>query len=78
MTTKELPESEYLVFTHKGAIISENRSFIKETYDYIYGKYLPNSEYEVSGDYSFELFDSNRFKGPRDSNSEIDIYIPIK
>ena len=78
MTTKELPESKYLVFTHKGAVISENRSFIKETYDYIYGKYLPNSEYEVSGDYSFELFDSSRFKGPRDSNSEIDIYIPIK
>lgn len=78
MIVRELPASEYLVFTHKGAVVSEKGSLLKETYDFIYGKYIPSSDYEVSGDFSFELCDINRFKGPNDPNSELDIYIPIK
>lgn len=78
MIMKVIPASKYIVFTHKGAVISEKGSLLKDTYDYIYGKYIPNSNYELNGDFSFELFDSNRFNGPKDLESELDIYIPIK
>ncbi len=65
--------SKYAVFTHKGSVMTLSNSF-----DYIYKEWLPNSKYEVRKDHEeFELYD-DRFNPQDDSNSEIDIYIPIK
>lgn len=71
MVAKVVPSSRYAVFTHKGSVES-----LGETYDYIYGSWLPKSGYEINGiKYDFELYDE-RFDNS--SSSEMDIYIPIK
>lgn len=71
MVTRTVKTAKYAVFTHKGAVDN-----LGETYDYIYRKWLPNSEYEIISDgYDFELYDE-RFDNTE--NSELDIYIPVK
>ncbi|MDI9368678.1 AraC family transcriptional regulator [Mesotoga sp. BH458_6_3_2_1] len=70
MIGAEVPEATYAVFTHKGELDS-----LQDTYEYIYGKWFQNSEYEPVGLNEFELYDE-RFTGKEDS--EFDIYIPIK
>lgn len=71
MIARTVPACKYLVFTHKGSVDK-----LGETYDFIYGRYLPNSSYEVQAMIDFELYDE-RFK-PDSPDSEMDIYIPIK
>jgi len=71
MVTKVIPKAEYAVFTHKGSL-----STLRNTYDYIYGTWIPNSEYEFASTDDFELYDE-RFKGVDNPESELDIYIPI-
>lgn len=72
MVAKTVPAQTYAVFTHRGPT-----SKILETYDYGYGTWLPASEYEPAASFDFEFYD-DRFTGPDDPNSQIDIYIPIK
>lgn len=72
MVGKVVPKSRYAVFTHKGP--TKN---LRATYDYIYKTWLPNSGEELSLHDDFELYD-HRFKGVNNSESEFDIYIPIK
>lgn len=77
MTTKVIAPQKYLVFTHKGKIFSENgESKLQKTYDYLYGKLLPSTEFQVDKSFNFEFYDE-RFKTNSD-DSEFDIYIPIK
>lgn len=67
MITKVIPPSKYAVFTHKGPI-----GWLKTTYDYIYGAWLPYSGYELAELDTIELYNSNN------PDCMIDIYIPIK
>lgn len=68
---KSLPGGSYLVFTHKGPI-----SKIRETIDYIWGVWLPQSRHIRREAPDFELYDE-RFK-MEDPESEVDLYIPIE
>ena len=67
-----IPDGKYAVFTHKGFAKD-----LRQTYEYIWGTWLPNSDYEADLKYDFELY-GERFKGPDNKESEIDIYIPVK
>ena len=72
MVKKEIPQSKYLVFTHIGSLET-----LHDTFDFIYNRYLPNSEYEAKWNtYHFEFYDErfNDFK----ENSELDIFVPVK
>jgi AraC family transcriptional regulator len=76
---KTFPASEYAVFTHKGPLAGQTGN-IKDTYAYIYGTWLPKSDYVNPYAYDFEFYDE-RFKAgnsPEKQGSEIDIYIPIR
>jgi len=70
MVGAEIPEATYAVFTHKGRLDT-----LQETYEYIYGNWFQNSEYEPIGLNEFELYD-DRYTG--EENSQFDIYIPLK
>ncbi len=67
-----IPAGKYAVFIHKGS--PQN---LRQTYEYIWGTWLPNSEYEADMKYDFELY-GERFKGMDNPESEIDIHIPVK
>jgi AraC family transcriptional regulator len=71
MVSKIMPKAEYAVFTHKGSLKT-----LRDTYDYIYGTWFPNSGYEFGSSDDFELYDE-RFKGVDNPDSELDLYIPV-
>lgn len=71
MTGKVIPACKCAVFTHKG-----KTSTLMQTYDYIYKTWLPNSSYDLAKHDDFELYDY-RFIGVNDSESELDIYVPV-
>lgn len=66
-----LSESLYGVFTHKGDIHE-----FKKTIQYIFGEWLPKSEYELDKRPHFELL-GEKYKN-NDLNSEEEVWIPIK
>ena len=71
LVTKKVPASKYAVFTHKGDI-----NEIEKTWDYIFGKWLPDSEIKLNQKgLNFELYDE-RYSDSKDS--EVDIYIAIR
>jgi AraC family transcriptional regulator len=72
MINVTIPAGKYAVFTHKGSPIN-----LRQTYEYIWGTWLPNSGYEADLRFDFELY-GERFKGAEDPESEVDIHIPIK
>lgn len=77
MTTKVIAPQKYLVFTYKGKIMCDDgEPKLQKTYDYIYGKLLPSTEFLVDKSFNFELYDE-RFQ-PGSDDSEFDIYVPIK
>lgn len=71
MVSGIVPQGRYAKFTHKGNVHS-----IKLTYVYIFGSWLPKSGHKLSMNPDFERFDE-RFRGPFNEKSEIDIYIAI-
>lgn len=71
MRVIDIPEQKYASFTHKG-----NLGSLKETYDYIYGKWLPGSGHRKTGGYDLEVYDE-RFKDDSD-DSEFDILIALQ
>jgi AraC family transcriptional regulator len=71
MLAVTVPEATYAVFTHRGTLET-----LGQTYDYIYGTWLPTSGREVADTPDFELYD-DRFDATSPS-SEMDIYIPLK
>ena len=71
MIAKTAPQSSYAVFTHRGLIED-----VGETLKYIYGTWLPSSEYERGEHLELQVFDE-RFK-PGSDDSEVDIYVPVK
>lgn len=72
MVAKIIPASRYLRFIHKGR---SDRVYL--SYKYIFGTYLPQSEYRLSQPYEFEFCGPN-FLGPENEDSETEIYIPIE
>ncbi|MFS1512119.1 GyrI-like domain-containing protein [Chengkuizengella sp. SCS-71B] len=71
VVVKTIPASRYAVFTYKG-----DMSGVGAAFKYIYETWLPQSG-EVPEEFSFEFYDE-RFLGPSNKNSEMDIYIPLK
>ncbi|MGM1044993.1 MAG: AraC family transcriptional regulator [Bacillota bacterium] len=69
MTIKTVQCSKYAVFTHRGSL-----NDLKKTYNYIYGVWLPESGHELAELDTMEYYDY-RASG---SDSEFDIYIPVK
>ncbi len=68
---KEIPGGKYAVFTHKGAY--ENFS---DTYDYIFGKWIPENNIELRDVQSFEKY----LNSPDKTKPEkllTEIYVPI-
>lgn len=72
MARVHVPAQRYAVFTHKGKTES-----MGETYELIYGKWLPLQGLKVTKGIDFERYDE-RFHGPESESSEVDIYIPIE
>ena len=68
---REVPSYKYAVFTHVGALSS-----LKDTYEYIYQTWLPQSGYELAGGIDFEYYDED-FKDFA-PDSRFYIYVPIK
>ncbi|WP_256760479.1 GyrI-like domain-containing protein [Cohnella sp. WQ 127256] len=71
MTKVTAPAQRYAVFTHKG-----NIEQLGVTYELIYSKWLPFHGLEPIKGIDFERYDE-RFIGPEDERSEMDIYIPV-
>ncbi|MHA1557781.1 MAG: GyrI-like domain-containing protein [Candidatus Heimdallarchaeota archaeon] len=71
MFCKILPKTKYAIYTAK----STN---FREANDYIYKEWLPKSKYKESHSFQIQAYDSTRFTGMGENESEIDFYIPIK
>lgn len=71
METVEILPQKYAVSTHRGSLDK-----LHDTYHYLYGEWLKNSEYEFSPSAEIEWYDHRfKFNSP---DSEFDIYIPVK
>jgi len=66
-----VPEGDYAVFEHIGALDN-----LHNTYNAIYGEWLPASGYEQSGDLDFELYGPHFRYGT--AESVLEIWIPVK
>jgi AraC family transcriptional regulator len=66
-----IPAGQYAVFTHRGPA-----SAGPKTYQYIFGVWLPNSDYIIDNRPHFALMDE-KYKHEQ-PDSEEDIYIPVK
>lgn len=71
METYTLPGGLYAVFLHKGAAATG-----ATTFQYIYGTWLPNSNYIFDNRAQFEIL-GEKYKN-NDPTSEEEIWIPIK
>ena len=69
--TVNIPESTFAVFTHMGPTAE-----IEQTYDRIYGSWIPGSGKAPTMDLDI-LVVNDRFK-EQGENSEVDIWIPIQ
>ncbi|NMS89986.1 AraC family transcriptional regulator [Clostridioides difficile] len=70
--SKTITGGKYAVFTHIGSLDS-----LDKTYEYIWGTWFLSSKEELDIREDFEVYDE-RFLGPNNIDSQIDIYIPIK
>ncbi len=69
--TQEIPGGKFAVFTHKGPYEK-----LENSYEYIFGKWLPESKSELRNVHSFEKY----LNAPEDTEPEklrTEIYIPI-
>lgn len=70
MVAVKLPSRKYARFTHKGPLTN-----LPHTVNYIWGTWLPKSEYKHADSPDFELYDE-RFD-VKTLSGEIDIFVPI-
>lgn len=70
MIHHQVPESEYVTYTHKGL-----ESDLGRSYDYIYGQWMREHGREPK-EYDFEVWDE-RYK-PQSPDNEIDLYVALK
>jgi len=71
MVFRHISRQLVAVFTHIGSLDT-----LGETYDYIYNKWLPSSDYQLAAADEIEWYDS-RFKFG-ESDSQMDVHIPIE
>lgn len=71
LETLIIPKGEYAVFHYKG-----KPSEAQSTYQYIYGQWMPNSEYELDDRPHFALM-GEKYKG-EDPESEEEFWIPVR
>ena len=71
MESLVIPEGLYAVFHYKG-----KSSEARETYQYIYGDWIPNSEYKLDNRPHFALM-GEKYKG-EDPDSEEELWIPVR
>lgn len=69
---KEIPGGKFAVFTFTGPYENLDKAF-----DTIYRKYLPESEYELRMEQSFEIYKNNPDNTPPEK-LKTEIYIPVK
>lgn len=67
----KLGKAEYATIVHMGPI-----SKISKTLDFIWKEWLPNSDYESTGEFELEIYDE-RFS-PSSAESEMEIGIPVR
>ena len=72
MQSKKLRKGKYAKFVHIGTVDT-----LLMTYRYIWSVWFPKSGYELAERDDFECY-TERFLGPNNPHSEIDIYFPIK
>ncbi|GAB3203281.1 AraC family transcriptional regulator [Pontibacter aydingkolensis] len=72
METLELAGGMYAVFLHKGPA-----SDFYKTAQYIYGTWLPNSEYQLDNRPQFEVM-GEKYLGHANPDSEEEVWVPIK
>jgi AraC family transcriptional regulator len=72
LVARILPETKYVVFTLKGGDINSDWPSKVAT------QWLTDIGLERSYPYIIEYYDSVRFKGPDNPESELDIYVPIR
>lgn len=70
MVAVKIPSRKYAKFTHKGPLTN-----LPHTVNYIWGTWLPKSEYKHANSPDFELYDE-RFD-VKTLSGEIDIFVPI-
>lgn len=71
MQMKKICSGKYAKFMHKGTVES-----LIYTYRYIWGVWFPQSGFQLADRDDFECY-TERFLGPKNENSQIDIYFPI-
>ncbi|MBE7463839.1 MAG: GyrI-like domain-containing protein [Planctomycetes bacterium] len=66
-----IPASAYACFTHRGTLDGLPKAFRT-----LYDEWLPASGVKLRGTHDLERYD-DRFKGPADPESEVDILLPL-
>lgn len=69
--SKTIKEGKYAIFTHTGSLDN-----LDKTYEYIWGTWFLSSKEELDIRDDFEVYDE-RFLGPSNVNSQIDIYLSL-
>ena len=72
LVARILPETRYAVFTLKGDEIKSDWP------SKILKPWLPEAGLEQSFTFIIEYYDSQRFKGIDNADSELDIYVPVR
>ena len=72
MEMHDLAGGKYAVFIHQGT----TNTFYK-TSQYIFGTWLPQSDYELDDRAHFEIM-GDKYLGPDNPNSEEEVWIPVK
>ena len=70
LQTRVLPEQHYAVFKHRGPFAN-----VQETFKYIWGTWLPNSDFDYSPTPDLEVFPANYNSTAEDA--VVDLYVPI-
>lgn len=66
MVTRMIPASAYAVFENEWNTPSSNAALI----EFAFGEWLAHSEYELAGDYTFEIY--------REDKPRMELYIPVQ
>lgn len=68
----EIPAGDYAVFIHKGASVD-----FPKTSQYIYGEWIPNSEYILDEKPHFAVM-GDQYLGHENPETEEEVWVPIK
>lgn len=73
MVEQVVPQGEYTVFIHKGSVVNLQQSF-----DWIFQNGIPEGYKYATGHPDFEKYRWDKYFGPDDPRTEVEIYIPLK